>query len=110
MQMPTDIDLEVVKTKLLRGLADRSRLMILASLHAKSLTVGEIVETTNLSQSNVSNHLACLKNCGLVTCEQSGRYVTYKLSNRKIEELLSLVEDLAKQCAHGIDNCAHYTE
>jgi ArsR family transcriptional regulator, cadmium/lead-responsive transcriptional repressor len=105
MQMPTDIDLEVVKTKLLRGLADRSRLMILASLHAKSLT-----ETINLSQSNVSNHLACLKNCGLVTCEQSGRYVTYKLSNRKIEELLSLVEDLAKQCAHGIDNCAHYTE
>lgn len=110
MKMSTDIDSQVVKVKLLRGLADRSRLVILASLYAKSLTVGEIVDTTNLSQSNVSNHLACLKNCGLVTCEQSGRFVTYKLSSEKVEQLLSLVEELAKQCASGIDNCAHYTE
>ncbi len=110
MKKPTDIDLEVVKAKLLRGLVDRSRLVILTSLYTKSLTVGEIVETTNLSQSNVSNHLACLKNCGLVTCEQSGRYVTYKLSSQKVEQLLSLVEELATQCAYGIDNCAHYTE
>lgn len=108
--MPTDIDLEVVKTKLLRGLADRSRLVILTRLSGKSLTVGEIVETTNLTQSNVSNHLACLKSCGLVTCEQSGRYVTYKLSSRKIEDLLGLVEELVNQCAYGIDACANYTE
>ena len=108
--MPTDIDLEVVKTKLLRGLADRSRLVILTSLSGKSLTVGEIVDATNLTQSNVSNHLACLKSCGLVTCEQSGRYVTYKLSSQKIEDLLGLVEELARQCASGIDACTIYTE
>lgn len=108
--MLTDIDLEVVKIKLLRGLADRSRLVILTSLSGKSLTVGEIVETTNLTQPNVSNHLACLKGCGLVTCEQSGRFVTYQLSSPKIEELLGVVHELAKQCADGIDACSNYTE
>lgn len=108
--MQTDLDLEVIKVKLLCGLADKSRLAILSSLHKTPLTVNKIVEATKLSQSNVSNHLACLKNCGLVSREQSGRFVTYTLSNQNIAHLLSLVESLAAQCASGIDNCAHYTE
>jgi len=55
------------------GGSDPSRLSILDALHTGALTVGEIVEATGLTQSNVSNHLACLRDCGLVIAEQQGR-------------------------------------
>src|SRR5690606_11871845 len=52
--------------KFFHGFSDSSRLLILSSLRNGPLAVGDIVATTNLSQSNVSNHLACLRNCGHV--------------------------------------------
>jgi ArsR family transcriptional regulator, cadmium/lead-responsive transcriptional repressor len=62
-----------LKAKLFRGFGDPSRLNILDALHVGPLTVSQIVETTGLTQSNVSNHLGCLKDCGLVVAEHSGR-------------------------------------
>jgi DNA-binding transcriptional ArsR family regulator len=59
-----------LKAKLFRGFSDTSRLAILEKLRAGPLTVGALVEKTGLSQSNVSNHLGCLRDCGLVTCSQ----------------------------------------
>ena len=68
---PTSIALQA---KLFRGFADPSRLSIMETLRDGEMTVTEIVETTGLGQSNISNHLACLRDCGLVTAEQEGRY------------------------------------
>jgi DNA-binding transcriptional ArsR family regulator len=99
-----------VKAKLFRGLSDHSRLTILEILRDKPLTVSEIVERTGLSQPNVSNHLACLKSCGLVVNAQSGRYVTYRLSNRSVEKLLLVADGLLEQCASSIDTCNHYAQ
>ena len=70
-----------LKAKLFRGFADPSRLAILDSLRAGSRTVTEIIETTGLTQSNVSNHLGCLRDCGLVISAQQGRYVQCELSD-----------------------------
>jgi len=67
-----------IKGKLFRGFGDSSRLSILDVLRNGPLTVSEIVEATDLSQSNASNHLGCLRDCGLVVAVQNGRYVTYK--------------------------------
>lgn len=66
-----------VKAKLFRGFSDPTRLAILETLREGPLSVGEIVNTTALTQSNVSNHLSCLKDCGLVVSEKRGRYVHY---------------------------------
>jgi DNA-binding transcriptional ArsR family regulator len=67
-----------LQAKLFRGFADTSRLSILESICDGPLTVSEIVVATSLSQSNVSNHLGCLRDCGLVTATQQGRYVHYQ--------------------------------
>ena len=56
-----------LKAKLFRGFSDPSRLAILDVLRSRAMTVSEIVEATGLSQSNTSNHLGCLRDCGLVT-------------------------------------------
>lgn len=99
-----------LKAKLYRGFGDPSRLTILEALRAGPLTVGEIVEATGLSQSNTSNHLACLRDCGLVTAEQQGRYVTYQLSDDRVGELLSLAESLLADVARGVYQCTRYDE
>ena len=81
-----------LQAKLFRGFGDPSRLAILEALRDGPLTVGEIVQATGLSQSNVSNHLGCLRDCGLVTSEQNWRYVTYQLSDDRVGDLLALAE------------------
>ncbi|WKZ52618.1 MAG: metalloregulator ArsR/SmtB family transcription factor [Anaerolineales bacterium] len=97
-----------LQAKLFRGLGDPSRLGILDALRDGPLTVGEIVETTGLSQPNVSNHLGCLRDCGLVVAEQEGRYVTYHLSDDRVGELLALAESLLADVARGVYECTRY--
>ena len=101
----SSIDLQA---KLFRGFADPSRLGILDALRNGPLTVSEIVEATHLSQPNVSNHLGCLRDCGLVTAEQQGRYVTYHLSDDRVGELLALTESLLADVARGVYECTRY--
>ena len=96
------------RAKLFRGFSDASRLSILEALCAGSRNVGEIVATTGLSQSNVSNHLACLLDCGLVTREQHGRFVYYALSDPRVSELLGLADGLVADVAHGVEACRRY--
>jgi DNA-binding transcriptional ArsR family regulator len=97
-----------VKAKLFRGLGDPSRLSILDALRPGPLTVGEIVDATGLTQSNVSNHLGCLRDCGLVAGEQQGRYVAYRLSDDRVGELIGLAETLVADVARGVDQCTRY--
>lgn len=97
-----------LQAKLFRGFGDPSRLSILVALRRGPLTVTEILEKTGLSQSNASNHLGCLRDCGLVTAEQEGRYVTYHLSDDRVGELLELAESLLSDVARGVYECTRY--
>ncbi len=94
--------------KLFHGFADLSRLAILEALRSGPLSVSEIVEATELTQSNVSNHLRCLRDCGLVTGEQDGRFVYYQLSDPRVAELLALADDLLADVATGVEACPRY--
>lgn len=97
-----------LKAKLFRGFSDPSRLSILDALRAGSSSVTEIVAATGMSQSNVSNHLGCLRECGLVTCEQQGRYVRYQLSDTRVATIQSLAEELLADVAKGVYECTRY--
>jgi len=97
-----------LQAKFFRGFADPSRLTILSVLRGGALTVSEIVAETGLSQSNTSNHLACLRNCGLVSRQQQGNYVHYQLSDEKVTRLLNLADELLSDVAKGIYDCTRY--
>jgi ArsR family transcriptional regulator, cadmium/lead-responsive transcriptional repressor len=99
-----------LQAKLFRGFADASRLSILKIIAGKALTVSEIVEKSGLSQSNVSNHLGCLRDCGLVTAAQQGRFVYYQLSDGRVATLLDLGEELLADVARGVYECTRYAE
>ncbi len=97
-----------VKARFFRGFGDPSRLKILESLREKPHSVGEIVAATGLSQPNVSNHLGCLRGCGLVRAERQGRRVVYRLSDDRVADLLALAETLLSDVARGVYRCTRY--
>lgn len=99
-----------LQAKLFRGFSDPSRLSILEVLRNGPLTVTEITQVTGLSQSNASNHLGCLRDCGLVTVESRGRYACYALSDDRVTQLLQLADDLLADVARGVYECTRYTQ
>ena len=108
MLMIADAQAVGLKAKLFNGFSDPSRLSILEALRHGPLTVTEIVHTTGLAQSNVSNHLGCLRECGLVTREPQGRYVHYQLSDQRVAVLLNLADELLADVAQGVYECTRY--
>src|SRR5258708_39719589 len=99
-----------VKGKLFRGFSDMSRLSLLEALRDGPLTVTVLIERTGLTQSNVSNHLACLRDCGLVIASAQGRYALYQLSDERVATLLSLAEELLSEAARGVEACPRYEQ
>lgn len=97
-----------LKAKMFRGFADPTRLSILESLRHGERTVGGIAELTAQSQSNVSNHLSCLKECGLVVSRRDGKNIFYSIASPLVQRLLNdgdLVLDEIREC---IRSCARY--
>lgn len=108
MLITADVQVIAIQAKLFRGFADPSRLSILEALRSGPLTVSEVVTITGLSQPNTSNHLGCLRDCGLVVAEQVGRYVSYRLSDDRVGQLLGLAESLLADMARGVYECTRY--
>lgn len=73
---------------LFHGLADPTRLMILAHLRTGEHKVKDLTEHLGLAQSTVSAHLSCLRDCGLVTSRPLGRSSMYSLANAQLLEVL----------------------
>ena len=97
-----------LKAKLFRGLADASRLAILEVLRDGERTVSEVVAATGLSQPNASGHLACLKDCGLVSSRQEGRFVYYEIADPRVDDMLRDAEDILADVAARIYACTRY--
>jgi len=97
-----------LQAKLFRGFAEPSRLSILEALRAGELTVSNLVQATGLTQPNVSNHLSCLRDCGLVTVRQQGRFAYYSLSDERVAQLLQLGDELFAEVARGVYECTRY--
>jgi len=98
-----------LQAKLFRGFADPSRLSILQALRDSERTVSELVQSTGLTQPNVSNHLSCLRDCGLVSLRQQGRFAYYSLSDDRVAKLLGLADELLADVARGVYECTRYT-
>lgn len=106
--MAVDEDRLKLKSKLFRGLADPTRLAILECLRQGEKTVTAIVNETKQSQSNVSNHLACLLDCGLVKNRRDGKNIHYSLSNEKVHAILENGDRLLSEVAAGLLRCVRY--
>ena len=92
---------------LLHGLADRSRLSLVEALVRGARRVSDLVDETGLSQSNVSRHLACLWDCGLVERERRGREVHYSLVDG-LDALLLAADQVLAGTGDRVVACPRY--
>jgi DNA-binding transcriptional ArsR family regulator len=99
-----------LKAKLFRGLGDPTRLSILESLRAGEKSTSQIVEQVEQSQSNVSNHLACLLDCGLVKNRRQGKNIFYSLADKRVSKLLEESDTILSQLAQSIYECVNYND
>ncbi|MFP5356532.1 MAG: ArsR/SmtB family transcription factor, partial [Gemmatimonadota bacterium] len=74
-----------------KALADPARLRLLNALRPGELTVGDLVESTELSQANVSKHLAQLHTLGFVRRRKEGLFVYYSLMDKDIFRLCDVM-------------------
>jgi DNA-binding transcriptional ArsR family regulator len=92
-----------------RALADPTRCRILAALLDGASYPAQLAENLGLTRSNVSNHLACLRGCGLVVATYEGRQVRYAPADehlaRALRELVQVVlaVDTAAPCLNEAD-------
>jgi ArsR family transcriptional regulator, cadmium/lead-responsive transcriptional repressor len=86
---------ESALARLGRALADPTRCRILVALLDGVRYPGELASQLGLTRSNVSNHLSCLRGCGLVVATYEGRQVRYALADphlaRALSELVQVV-------------------
>jgi ArsR family transcriptional regulator, cadmium/lead-responsive transcriptional repressor len=99
--LPNDVDgLERIGT----ALADPTRRRILIMLLAGPAYPAQLAEVLDVSRAKVSNHLACLRGCGLVTATREGRQIRYDLADHRLagalRELARVVLDSPACPAH----------
>jgi DNA-binding transcriptional ArsR family regulator len=93
---------------LFRGLADPTRLAIVRHLSLGEHRVVDLTAHLGLAQSTVSGHLACMKDCGLVTARAQGRASLYSLARPELLDLLAATERLLEATGEAVALCPVY--
>ena len=93
------LDYEAMKSKandavsLLKGLANESRLMIMCVLAEGEISVGQLNQRIKLSQSALSQHLAVLRDQGLVQTRRESQTIYYRLEESAAMNIIELLHD-----------------
>lgn len=95
-------------SKLFKGFADYSRLLIFYSLLGCEKTVSELVEESGISQSGISNHLKCLRECDLLIDRQDGKFVYYSIKDERAKEIILLAEKMLADISEEKYQCMRY--
>lgn len=93
---------------LFRSLGDPARLSILRHLALGDHRVVELTAHLGLAQSTVSGHLACLRDCGLVTSRPRGRSSVFTLERPELLELLAAAERVLTATGDAVVLCPVY--
>ena len=105
MPMTTEATDVMDAVLLFRSLADPARLAIVQHLALGEHRVVDLTAHLGLAQSTVSGHLACLRDCGLVTARAEGRSSLYSLAHPELLDLLQAAERLLAATGDAVVLC-----
>ncbi len=96
-------ELQELHARVCKAIADPKRLLIINELRGRELSVGDLSAALDISQSNASQHLAILRERGVVAARREGTSVFYTLRGTKVIEAVDLLRQfLAEELAdHG---------
>jgi DNA-binding transcriptional ArsR family regulator len=84
---------------LMKALGNEQRLLVLCNLLEQPMTVGELHQRMSLSQSALSQHLALLREAGLVETRREAQSIHYSLPPGPVTRVMALLQDI--YCAPG---------
>lgn len=90
-------DIYRMHAQICKALADAKRLLIINDLREGEKTVGELASSLELPQATVSQHLAILRQGGLVYPRRHGINVFYRIANHKVIDAFDLLRDVLKE-------------
>jgi ArsR family transcriptional regulator, cadmium/lead-responsive transcriptional repressor len=85
-----------------RALADPTRSRLLLALLDGPAYPGQLATRLGLTRSNVSNHLSCLRGCGLVVATPEGRAMRYEIAGRRLSHALGDLLDVVLAVNPGV--------
>ena len=83
-----------VMNRLGRAMADPTRSRILLSLLEQPGYPAKLARDLDLTRTNVSNHLSCLRGCGIVVAEPEGRQTRYEIADPHLTAALVALVDV----------------
>ena len=78
----------------LKAMSHPLRLKILCTLGEQEVSVQDIVESVGTSQSNISQHLAILRDKGILTSRKDANRVYYRVSDARTLRLISMMREV----------------
>jgi DNA-binding transcriptional ArsR family regulator len=92
------------------ALADPTRRMILLILADGPAYPAELADRLDVSRTRISNHLTCLRGCGLVRATREGRQVRYDLVSPRLAHALNDLVDLELEIDDAHEDIDESTE
>jgi ArsR family transcriptional regulator len=84
-----------------KSLANAKRLEIISLVCKRERHVDELAEAMGIGKANVSQHLAVLRDKGIVDARREGQYVYYRIADPKIVEACKLMRQVAMERLAG---------
>jgi ArsR family transcriptional regulator len=78
----------------LKAMSHPLRLKILCTLGDREVSVQDIVEHVGTSQSNISQHLAILRDKGILTCRKDANRVYYRVGDARTLRLIGMMREI----------------
>lgn len=79
---------------LLKALSNENRLLILCQLSQSPMSVSALLETLDISQSGLSQHLAILKANGILDYDKKAQTVVYRIKDERIYQMMEHLKTL----------------
>jgi len=99
-----DMTIYNLQAEISKTLANPIRLAILHTLKDGEKSVNQLTDILGVSQSNISQHLAIMRQKGIVTTRKQGTNVYYRVTDPKINNACDTMREvLLNQLKHGHD-------
>jgi DNA-binding transcriptional ArsR family regulator len=102
---PVVTDTDIITADLFQVLASPIRLGVMRLLLDGERSVGDLLSEMGIAQPRLSNHLACLRTCGLVRTRRQGNFVYYAIADPRVVEIVRMGEALAALNAQELASC-----
>ena len=86
-----------IHAELCKVFSNPTRLEILNLLRDKEMSVTELIEKTELSQANISQHLSIMRSKGIVISDRKGKNIYYRLTNPKIIKAFDIIRKVLNE-------------